>query len=189
MNYPQELALNDGTIKKLRVLLSKEQIQKRNSELGEEISKHYSQVLKDGEVLNIVCVLNGAMIFCADLIRHLRIPLRLEFVKVASYHGTNSTHEIKLEMDLKKDPKNKHLLLIEDIIDTGLTFNFLHKHFCQKHPQSLKTVALLDKPNARVKPFKTDFFGFQITNEFVIGYGLDLDGRYREWPDIIQLIS
>lgn len=161
------------------VLISKEDIQKRIQELGEQITKEY-----DGEELVVVGVLNGAFMFVADLIREIKTPVHLEFMAVSSYEGTKSTGEIKVNLDLKESISGKNVLIVEDIVDTGLTVKTLRGILQQKGPKSLRLASLLYKPSRNVHKVAIDYLAFEIEDKFVIGYGLDFDGKFRELPYI-----
>jgi hypoxanthine phosphoribosyltransferase len=165
--------------KKIDVFISKESIEKRVKELAEMINRDY----QNQEVI-IVCVLNGSFIFCADLVRHITVPLQVEMVSLSSYEGTESTGEVSFRLDVKQSLIGKNVILVEDIVDTGLTINFLLKHMKLKNLKSLKLCSLLLK-RARLKiEVPVDYLGFDIEDKFVIGYGLDYDGDYRELPYI-----
>lgn len=161
------------------VMISKEEIAKRISELGQQISKEY-----EGEELVVVGVLNGAFMFVADLIREIKSPVRLEFMAVSSYAGTESTGEIKVSLDLKESIRGKNVLIVEDIVDTGLTIKTLRGILQQKGPKSLRLASLLYKPSRNIHKVEIDYLAFEIEDQFVIGYGLDFDGKYRELPFI-----
>lgn len=159
--------------------ISEAKIQARVKELAAMINKDYA-----GQEVIIVGVLNGSFIFCADLIRHLTIPCQIEFVSLSSYEGTESSGEVSFRMDVKQSLVGKNVILVEDIVDTGLTISFLLKHMKLKNLKSLKLCSLLLK-RARLKvEVPVDYLGFDIEDKFVIGYGLDFDGRYRELPYI-----
>ncbi|PIP95381.1 MAG: hypoxanthine phosphoribosyltransferase [Bdellovibrio sp. CG12_big_fil_rev_8_21_14_0_65_39_13] len=162
------------------VFVSEEKIQKRVVELAEQINRDYA-----GKELMIVGILNGAFMFCADLIRHIKVPVQLEFMSASSYgDGTESSGNVKINMDVKKEMTGKHVLLIEDIVDTGLTLSSLMHLLEKRNPASLKLCSLLYKP-ARIKhQVKIDYLAFEIEDHFVIGYGLDYAGAYRELPYI-----
>lgn len=164
---------------KIDVFISKESIEKRVKELAEMINRDY----QNQEVI-IVCVLNGSFIFCADLVRYLTVPVQIEMVSLSSYEGTESTGEVSFRLDVKQSLVGKNVILVEDIVDTGLTISFLLKHMKLKNLKSLKLCSLLLK-RARLKiEVPVDYLGFDIEDKFVIGYGLDYDGRYRELPYI-----
>lgn len=164
----------------VNVYLSKEKIEKRVKELASEISKEFGN-----EELIVIGVLNGSFIFCADLIRHLTTPVVVEFMAVSSYGaGTVSSGNIKINMDLSRDIEGKNVLLVEDIVDTGHTISTLKQTLLDKRPKKFKFASLLFKPARLVKEVEIDYLGFEIEDKFVIGYGLDYDGRYRELPYI-----
>lgn len=161
------------------VFLSSDQIQNRVRELAAMINRDFA-----GQEVVVVGVLNGSFIFCADLVRHLNIPAQIEFVSLSSYEGTESTGEVSFRMDVKQSLVGKNVVVVEDIVDTGLTISFLLKHFKLKNVKSLKLCSLLRK-KARLKvDVPVDYLGFDIEDKFVIGYGLDFDGRFRELPYI-----
>ena len=165
--------------KPISVFLSKDQIQKRVLELADQINREF-----EGREVIVVGVLNGSFIFCADLVRALKVKNQIEFVSLSSYEGTESSGEVSFRMDVKQSLVGKNVIVVEDIVDTGLTINFLLKHFKLKNPQSLKLCSLLRK-KARMKiDVPVDYLGFDIEDKFVIGYGLDFDGHYRELPYI-----
>lgn len=161
------------------VFISEEKIQARVKELGAMISRDYA-----GQEVVIVGVLNGSFLFCADLVRQIKVPCQIEFVSLSSYEGTESSGEVSFRMDVKQSLVGKNVILVEDIVDTGLTISFLIKHMKLKNLKSLKLCSLLLK-RARLKvEVPVDYLGFDIEDKFVIGYGLDFDGRYRELPYI-----
>ncbi|MBC7538574.1 MAG: hypoxanthine phosphoribosyltransferase [Bacteriovorax sp.] len=165
--------------KKIDVFISKEAIDKRVKELAEMINRDY----QNQEII-IVCVLNGSFIFCADLVRYITVPVQIEMVSLSSYEGTESSGEVSFRLDVKQSLVGKNIILVEDIVDTGLTISFLLKHMKLKNLASLKLCSLLLK-RARLKiEVPVDYLGFDIEDKFVIGYGLDFDGHYRELPYI-----
>lgn len=165
--------------KNIDVFISQESIDKRVGELANMINSDY----QNQEVI-LVCVLNGSFIFCADLIRQLTIPVQIEMVSLSSYEGTESSGQVSFRLDVKQSLVGKNVILIEDIVDTGLTISFLLKHMELKNLASLKLCSLLLK-RARLKiEVPIDYLGFEIEDKFVIGYGLDFDGRFRELPYI-----
>ena len=164
-----------------RILLTEEQIKARIKELGEELSREYAD--KDPV---IVGVLKGVVIFYADMIREIKVPCQMDFMWISSYAGTNSTGNMIVRKDVSADLKGRHVLILEDIFDTGNSLDYTYKHLMSKEPASLKICTLLDKPERR-KPgitLKADYTGFTIPNEFVVGYGLDYDEKYRNLPYI-----
>ena len=172
--------------RKFRVLFTKDQIEERVKLLADSINKDF----KDTNELVIVGVLKGSFIFIADLVRHVTVPTRIEFIGVSSYSGKNSTGQVRLTHDFVSDIKGKDVLLIEDIIDTGETIDFLIQNISHRGPGNLKIAALFSKPSkTKAIPFRIDYVGFLLTDEFVIGYGLDWDQRYRELPHIVELMD
>jgi hypoxanthine phosphoribosyltransferase len=165
------------------VLISSEDIQRRVVELAGEISAEYG----DRPVV-LVGVLKGSFIFMADLVRHLTCPVRLEFIGTKSYNGTSSSGEVQLTKDLDKPIQGEDVLLVEDIVDTGLTLNYLQHMLAQRGPLSVRTVAFLDKPSRRKIEVRADYVGFVIEDRFVVGYGLDFDQKYRNLRDLCVLI-
>ncbi len=166
-------------------LISDEQIRSRVVELGAEITKDYAG--RQNELV-VVGVLKGCMLFMADLIRHIDLPLACDFLRVSSYEGgMRSTGVVRFEFDLTQTIKNKDVLLVEDIIDTGLTAGFLIKNLGIREPASLKIASLLHKPARTRTPVEIDYLGFTIEDKFVIGYGLDLAGLYRNKREILAL--
>jgi hypoxanthine phosphoribosyltransferase len=162
------------------VLLSEETIRARVAAMGEEISREYA-----GRELVIVGVLTGAVTFLADLIRNIALPLELDFVAMSSYgKATQSSGEVRLIKDLGHPVEGKHVLVAEDIADTGLTLRYLQETLRARNPASLRTCVLLDKPSRRMVEVPVDFRGFEIEDRFVVGYGLDYAGRYRNLPYI-----
>ncbi|GIW72004.1 MAG: hypoxanthine phosphoribosyltransferase [Planctomycetota bacterium] len=165
------------------VLLDTEAIQRRVRELGAEITRDYA-----GRELDLVGVLKGSLLFMADLARAIALPLTCDFLRVSSYEGgTKTTGVVRFDFDLTQPIKDKHVLLVEDIIDTGLTMSFLLETLRLRMPASIKVVTLLDKPGNRRTEVPIDYVGFTIPNRFVIGYGLDLEGRYRNLPYIAAM--
>ncbi|MDW7649816.1 MAG: hypoxanthine phosphoribosyltransferase [Bacillota bacterium] len=166
-----------------KVLLDREAIEKKAAELGEQISRDY-----EGKTLLLICVLKGAVIFLADLMRHLTVPVEIDFMAVSSYGAsTESSGVVRILKDLDCSIEAKHCLIVEDIIDSGLTLKYLEENLLSRQPASVKIVTLLDKPERRRVNIKPDYCGFQIPDEFVVGYGLDFDEQYRSLPDICVL--
>ena len=167
---------------KLTELISQEKIEKRVNEIGRQLSEKF----KDKDVV-AVCILKGSFMFYADLIRALDIDLACDFFGVSSYQGNSSSGEVKLTLDLSKPVHDKHVILIEDIVDTGLTMQYLQKALLARNPKSLTTTTLLLKPSALRCKVKLDVVGFEISDQFVVGYGLDYQGHYRNLPYIAQV--
>lgn len=168
----------------MQVLFSAEQIAARVRELGERITHDFQ-----GEPLVIVGVLKGSFIFLADLIRHISLPTRVEFVGVSSYVGTESTGHVRITLDLNADIYKKNVLLVEDIVDTGTTIDYLRNTLKVREPKDLRVCTLLSKPAAHKMPQHLDYIGFEIQKEYVVGYGFDLNGDYRGFKDIMQIIG
>jgi hypoxanthine phosphoribosyltransferase len=165
----------------LKVLLSAEQIHNRIAELGAEIDRDYPS----GEPVYLIAVLKGAFIFMADLARAMKTPARIEFIGISSYgKGKTSSGQVQLTKDLDAPIEGHDVIIVEDILDTGITLNYLTKLMAQRKPKSLRIVALLDKPERRKSPVKADYVGFTIPDEFVVGYGLDYAEDYRNLKDV-----
>ena len=163
-------------------LISESDISARIKEMGLDISSFYKN-----ESVVVVIVLNGAVIFASDLIRSLKIDCKLDSVKVSSYGGISSSGKIKFEKDLALDINGKNILIVEDIIDTGNTISFLKEHIKMKNPKSIKIASLLMKPQSSNLPFDIDWVGFEISPEFVVGYGLDYNQELRNLNAIYKL--
>jgi hypoxanthine phosphoribosyltransferase len=167
-----------------KVLISEAEIAKRVAELGEIITEQYH-----GKPLVVLAVLKGSFVFAADLLRAIDTPLAVEFVGLRSYLGgsTSTSGVVEITHDVKYPLGGHHVLVVEDIVDTGLTLDYLIKNLATRNPLSVKIAALLHKPSRTLKPIPIDYLGFEIPDEFVIGYGLDYDGRYRNLPHIAVL--
>ncbi|MBK9315368.1 MAG: hypoxanthine phosphoribosyltransferase [Acidobacteria bacterium] len=179
MSVPQDL-VSEFRSPNLEVLISEEQLQKRIRELGAEITRDYSTRRPE-----LICVLKGAMIFMSDLMRSIDLNLSIDFIAVSSYgKGKNSSGEVKIIKDLDEPLEGRDILLIEDILDTGLTLSYLLNNFHSRGATSIKIVTLLNKPERRKIEVTPDYVGFEIPDKFVVGYGLDFDERYRNLPYI-----
>ena len=165
------------------ILISEEEIDSITSSLAEKITEDYKNSKKE---LVLLCVLKGSIVFTSDLIKKIQIPLEVETMKVSSYGGgTESSGVIKIQLDLYRDDLSKvDILIIEDIVDSGNTLEKLTKHLLKKGASSVKTCTLLDKPSRRVVDFKPDYCGRVIPDEFVVGYGLDYNEKFRNFPYI-----
>lgn len=164
----------------ISVLIPEKNIEKRVGELAEEIAESFNY-----EAITIVCVLKGAVILAMDLVRKLKQSVEFDFVELSSYYdGTSSSGEVKITKDISTSIKGKNVLIVEDIIDSGRTMAFLIKRLEEREPKCIKLCALLDKPERRKFDINADFKGFEIPDEFVIGYGLDYAQKYRNLPYI-----
>jgi hypoxanthine phosphoribosyltransferase len=174
----------------LKVLFTREQIAERVAEMGADINRDYA-----GQSVILLGVLKGAAIFLSDLSRQLRIDATFDFIGVSSYgnrpspaqelkSGWDSTGEVRLTKDMEQSMIGKNVILVEDILDTGLTMTYLKKLLMARQPKSFRIAALLDKPSRRKQPIHADYVGFSIPDEFVVGYGLDYAEKYRNLPDI-----
>ena len=167
----------------LRVLISQQQIQARVREMGAEIDRDYP----NGN-LHLICILKGACFFLADLARALQREVRVDFMGISSYgKGKTTSGEVKVTRDLDISVEGADLLIVEDIVDSGVTLNYLMHVLEQRKPRSIRIAALLDKPERRQRPVEVAYVGFRIPDEFVVGYGLDYGERYRNLPDVCVL--
>ena len=165
---------------KLKVLISEEEVDARIRELGEKISKEY-----EGKQIHLICVLKGGVFFMCELAKRITVPVSMDFMCVGSYgDGTKSSGVVRLAKDLDESIENKEVLIVEDIIDSGNTLYYLMDVLRQRKPASLRLCTLLDKPDRRVKDVHVDWTGFEIPDEFVVGYGLDYAQKYRNLPYI-----
>jgi hypoxanthine phosphoribosyltransferase len=164
----------------LRVLIDEKRLQQRIQELGQQISQDYK-----GTQLHLICILKGACVFLADLIRHLPLDISIDFMAVSSYADNfYSSGEIKIVKDLECTIEDRDVLVVEDILDTGFTLDYLVRNLRARRPGSLRTVVLLTKPARRIKQINIDYIGFEIPNGFAVGYGLDYKEKYRNLPHI-----
>lgn len=166
-----------------QVLFDEKTIQDKVTELAKEITEDY--VRMGADKLLVVGILRGSVLFMSDLIRKLELPLEIDFMAVSSYgHGTVSSGQVKISKDIHKDIRDRHVLLVEDIVDTGRTLYTLRGLLQERGPKSIAICTLLDKPSRRVSQVKVEYSGFTIPDEFVVGYGLDYDDDYRQLPYI-----
>jgi hypoxanthine phosphoribosyltransferase len=188
-NY-QTLSLIWFAVKQLKILIPHDQIAQRVAAMGAEITRDFS-----GQTIIFVGVLKGAAIFLSDLARNVQLDSTFDFIGVSSYgnrpspaqelkSGWDSTGEVRLTKDVDQSMKDRNVILVEDILDTGLTLTYLKKILLAHQPRTLRIAALLDKPSRRKQPIEADYVGFKIPDEFVVGYGLDYAERYRNLPDI-----
>lgn len=165
---------------KIKVLISEEEVDARIRELGEKISKEY-----EGKQIHLICVLKGGVFFMCELAKRITVPVSMDFMCVGSYgDGTKSSGVVRLAKDLDESIENKEVLIVEDIIDSGNTLYYLMDVLRQRKPASLRLCTLLDKPDRREKDVHVDWTGFEIPDEFVVGYGLDYAQKYRNLPYI-----
>ncbi len=162
-----------------KVLLSEEQLRAKVQELGQILSQEYA-----GKDPIFVGVLKGVVVFYADMVRAITVPCQFDFMWISSYSGTNSTGKMEVMRDVSADIKGRHVVILEDIFDTGNSLDFTYRHLLSKEPASLKICTLLDKPERRNPnvDIQADYVGFTIPNEFVVGYGLDYNEHYRNLP-------
>ena len=167
-----------GMESKISVLISEEEVDKKIRELGEQISKDYA-----GESVHLVCILKGSVFITYKLTKRITVPVTMDFMSVSSYgDGTKSSGIVKLVKDLDETIEGKNVIIVEDIIDSGRTLSYLLPVLRERRPKTLRLFAFLDKPERRVKEVPVDYCGFQIPDEFVVGYGLDYAQRYRNLP-------
>jgi len=163
---------------KIRVLISEEEVTRRMKEIAEQINQDYA-----GKSVHLICVLKGSVFVTTELAKYLTIPVTLDFMSVSSYgDGTESSGRVKIVKDLDENIEGRHVIIIEDIIDSGRTLSFLLDMMRGRKPASLKLCTLLDKPDRRVTEVAVDYVGFSIPDEFVVGFGLDYAQKYRNLP-------
>ena len=170
-------------MERLKVLITQEQIQKKIAELGAQITRDFA-----GESVVLIGILKGATIFLADLAREIKLDATFDFIAVSSYGDSREqSGEVKLLKDVDQSVEGKNIIVVEDILDTGLTLTYLTKMLMAHKPKSLKIAALLDKVSRRKMPIKGDYVGFEIPDEFVVGFGLDFAERFRNLPEVCVL--
>ncbi|WP_270941762.1 hypoxanthine phosphoribosyltransferase [Romboutsia lituseburensis] len=175
----------DIETKKWEVLCSEEQIATRLKELGSQISKDYA-----GKNLLVVSLLKGSFIFCADLVRNITVPVKIEFMTTSSYgHGEQSTGNVKVVSDINSSLEGYDVLIVDDITDTALTMSHVMSHLKSKNPSSIKCCVLLDKPSRRKVELVPDYCGFEIEDKFVVGYGLNFGDYYRNIPYVFNVTN
>lgn len=166
-----------------KILLTTEQIQQLVAKLGRQISQDYA-----GKEILVIGILKGAVVFLTDLIRQISVPIYIDFVAISSYgNATKSSGVVRILKDLDHSIEGRHVLIVEDIIDTGLTLSYLLENLNSRNPASIKICTLLDKPSRRIAPIQIQYCGFTIPDEFVVGYGLDYGERYRNLPYVMIL--
>ena len=164
----------------ISVLISEQDVDARIQEIGEQISKEFA-----GQQVHLICILKGSVFFTCELAKRITVPVTLDFMSVSSYgDGTKSSGIVKIAKDLDESIEGKNVIVIEDIIDSGRTLSYLLEILQKRNPNSMRLCTLLDKPDRRVRDVKVDYVGFEIPDEFVVGYGLDYAQRYRNLPYI-----
>ena len=164
---------------KFDVLISETDVRARIGEMAEELSRKYS-----GSEVILVGILNGSVFFLTTLAQQMQVPVEIDFMAASSYVGTDSTGKVLITKDLARSIEGKHVIIVEDIVDTGQTLHLLKEMLMQRNPASLEVVSLLDKPDRRKVDFTADMVGFSIPDKFVIGWGMDYNQKYRELPYI-----
>ena len=168
--------------KKQEILISEKKIADKVAEMGKQISEDYQ-----GKEILMVVLLRGSFIFAADLIRKITSDVVVDFMVVSSYHGEESTGEVRIIKDLSQNINGREVLIVEDIVDTGLTLTNIIGLLSSRRPNSMKVCTLLSKPSRREKEVDMTYCGFEIEDKFVVGYGLDVNQKYRQLPDIVEL--
>ena len=165
------------------VLIPSAEIREKVQKIGEQISEDYR-----GERPLLICILRGAFVMLGDLVRNIDLPCEVDFMDISSYgSGTSSSGVVRIQKDLEEDITGRHVLVVEDIIDSGLTLSYLRRSLLARQPASLEICALLSKPDRRRAELEVKYLGFEVPDEFVVGYGLDYDGAYRNLPDVCVL--
>ena len=165
---------------KINVLISEETVDAKIKEIGEKISKEF-----EGQQVHLLCILKGSVFFTCELAKRITVPVTMDFMSVSSYgDGTSSSGVVRIVKDLDETIEGKNVVVIEDIIDSGRTLSYLLEILQKRNPRSMKLCTLLDKPDRRVRDVKVDYVGFEIPDEFVVGYGLDYAQKYRNLPYI-----
>lgn len=165
-----------------KVLISKEELDKRIEELANQIDKDYL-----GKEITIICVMRGAAFFTVELTLKMKTKLKYEFITMSSHKGTDTTGEVLLRTDLRESIEGKDVLIVEDIIDTGISMNYLLEHLKAQNPRTLKVCTLASKPERRLEEVQIDYLGFEIPNKYVVGFGFDIDNNYRNLPYVAYL--
>lgn len=164
------------------LLIPRDRIEQRVKELGEEIAATY-----EGTEPLLVAILKGSFVFLADLVRAIQMDIQLDFMSISSYSSGSGSGVVRIVKDLEQDVAGRDVLLVEDIVDTGLTLNYLRKNITTRAPRTLRTVTLLDKTARRILPVPVEWRGFEVPEDFVLGYGLDYRGLYRNLPDLVSV--
>ena len=164
----------------VRIMLTEEEVNRRIEEVAEQINRDF-----DGQPLHLICILKGSLFFTCELAKRMTIPVTIDCMSVSSYGaGTSSSGVVRVNKDLDETIEGRHVLIIEDIIDSGRTLSYLIRNLASRNPASMKLCTLLDKPDRRVCDVNVEYTGFEIPDQFVVGYGLDFDQRYRNLPFI-----
>lgn len=166
-------------MQEINILINKAKLEKRIEEMGKQISKDY-----EGKELVFVGILKGSVMFMAELAKHVKNSVQLDFMDVSSYVGTESSGNIQINKDIRDGIEGKDVIIVEDIIDTGRTLTYVAEYLKQKNPNSIKIATMLSKPSRRVMELEVDYIGFAIEDKFVVGYGLDYNEKYRNLPYI-----
>lgn len=167
------------------VLITQEQIEKRAAEIGAQITEDYK-----GEEIYVIGILKGAVMWMSDVLKHIDLPARIDFMAVSSYGAsTKSSGVVKINKDLDDSVEGRHVIIMEDIVDSGITLNYLKEYLNGMKPKSLKICTLLDKPEGRKKDINVDYIGFEVGHVFIVGFGLDFDQRYRNLPYITSVVE
>lgn len=170
--------------KQFTIFIPASRIDQAVTEVADQINQDY-----EGKRPLFLAILNGSFVFAADLMRKITIPCNISFVKFSSYQGTSSTTKVKELIGLNEEVKGRHIILVEDIVDTGITLDLLLNDLKQHAPESVRIACFCHKPDAFQKSYKIDYIGMNIPNEFIVGYGLDYDGYGRNLPDIYQIVK
>lgn len=175
---------------KIHKIISEEQLKAAVKRIAIQINKDYKGIVKDNDTLIVIGLLKGAFVFMSDLVREIDLPIKIEFMSVSSYENEiESSGEVRIQQDIDSSVENKHVLLVEDIIDTGRTFSAVIEMFKRRNAISVKTCAMLDKPSRRVvNNLNPDYYGFKIEDKFVVGYGLDYAQNHRNLKYIGEVI-
>lgn len=174
--------------RRLVPFIDRPKIESLNAELGRKISSDFKKILQPDESVLAVVTLKGAMFFGADLLRHVSIPMELDFVRLTSYGaGTQSSGQVRILKDIECSPEGRHVLLLDEIVDSGRTLDFLANRIRAQQPRSVKIAALLSKPSRREIPVDVDYVGLEVEDKFLVGYGLDLAERYRNLDGIFSM--
>ena len=175
-------------MKNIEVMITKEEISRKVAQIGRQIANDYKESVKTHQLV-VICVLKGSFIFTADLVREIDLPLLIDFIRVKSYEGTQSTGNVVINKELDFDVAGKDVILVEDILDTGRTLSILRDKFLGMNANSVKICTFLDKKEGRIVDINADYICYDIPNKFVIGYGLDWDEDYRNLPYVGNVVS